>query len=304
MTLFTEDQLSERDYHATEGVTFHRLKEFQNSGPAWYAGRYVTKIIPPPPDKDWGLLGRAYHILGLQGEEAFNAQVITHPLTYQGKESTKKDAPLIDKPWNWNATACQEWREANRDKLVLSPEDFAAAKAIGRNMRANVHAQRLLRMGWPELTICQDDERFPVPMKGRIDWLSSTSSKMTDAWAICDPKGADDLDGFKRDAIKYGYHRQLAYYRSLVFHEIGKLLPCFLVAVEKKGAHRVRVWQIEDQLLDIATTQNEVALDQLAQHYRFNDWPLDHDDTIRVLSTPEYMLNQDSKPVEAAPWEA
>lgn len=293
------------EYHGSPGVTFHRLSEFLRLGPAFFAGRYVTKTIPPQPDKDWGQLGRAYHVFGLEGEEAFRAQVIMTPATYMGKESAKKDAPVIEKPWNMNATACQDWMAEHRGKIVLSPSDYAAAVAIGRNMRADPHAARLLSMGWPELTIEQPEPRFPVCVKGRVDWLASTSTKTEDAWAIADPKGTSELEHFEREAHKFHYPRQLAFYRKLVRDEIGKQLPCFLIAVEKDGMHRCRVHQIEDALLDIAEEQNNRDLDRLAEHYAGKPWALDHDSRIRVLSTPKWMLEKtDNNNDGPAPWEA
>lgn len=332
MTIKLSDQMTDHEYHSSPGVTFHRLKEYMGRGPLWYNGRYVTGAIPPPPDKDWGLLGRAYHVYGLEGERAFLEQVTATPVTYMTeppieapwnprtkfcKEWTKANPdkptpatyldgePSVQKPWNSNANVCKEWEaRVKPGTIILSPSDYSAAMAIGRNMRSNEHAARLLGMGWPEITISQTDERFPVPIKGRIDWLASTSTSMEDAWAICDPKGTNDLDQFPREAIKFGYHRQMAFYRSLVFHEIGKLLPVFLVALEKEGMHRVRVWQVDPELLDIGNDQNERDLEHLAASYKMNHWPLDADPSMRVLTTPPWMKPQpDGMPQSPAPWE-
>ena len=299
--------LPDRQYHAEPGITFHRLRDFTEKGPKFYYAKHVAKTMPPQADAPWMTLGRAYHAYGLEGEEVFARQFMVHPATYQGKDGKAKDAPMVEKPWNWNATICQEWREAQIGigKQIISQDDWDAAVAIGRNMRANEHAARLLGCGWCELTITQTDERFPVPLKGRIDWLASTSAKLTDAWAIADPKGTNDINAFKREAIGYGYHRQMAFYRKLVRDEIGKQLPVFLIALEKSGTHRCRPTQVDASLLDMGEEQNERDLDRLAEAYRINQWPLDHDENLDVLAAPAWMLaKQDAPAIEPAPWEA
>lgn len=304
MTVRMLSELTEEAYHAGPGVTFHRLKDFIDGGPKHYHDRHIAKTAPAQPERDWQALGRAYHIYGLQGEDAFRAQVIQHPATYWGKESQKKDAPLVEKPWNWNANDCKAWADEHADRVILSPSEYGQAITIGRNMRANSHAARLLGCGWPEITIEQRDERFPVPVKGRIDWLASTSTKLTDAWAIVDPKGTASLAGFERDAIKLGYWRQLAFYRKLVRDEIGKQLPCFVVAIEKGGACRVRPYQIADDLLDLGEQKNECDLDRLAEHYAGKPWSLDHDDALRVITMPGFLQPGASDAGhEPAPWE-
>jgi len=306
VTIIHSAQLGDREYHRTPGITFHRLKDFLTKGPSYYEARYVTGTMPPPPDSDWGLLGQAYHAFGLEGEEVFRQQFVAAPPTYMGKEGKAKDAPLIEKPWNWNATFCQEWREAQRSggKRVLDAADYDAAVAIGRNMRANPHAARLLGCGWCELTITQPEPRFPVPIMGRIDWLASTSTKTSDAWAIADPKGCTDIHDFERESIRLGYHRQMAWYRKLVRDEIGKQLPVFLIALEKGCMHRVRPYQVDPALLDMAEEQNARDLDKLADAYQRNHWPLDHDEGMRVLMAPAWMTKRDDALPEVAPWEA
>ena len=323
--------IPDAEYHGSTGVTFHRLKEFISSGPAWYQGRYVTGMIPPKADKDWATLGRAYHIYGLEGPEAFAKQVIAMPATYRtadpklvpwnnrlkvckewtaanpGKEPPKEildGPPAEEKEWNLNANACREWVEQQAGKVVLSRSDYDAAFCIGRNMRANQHASRLLAMGWPELTIEQSEPRFPVPIKCRIDWLASISNQPGDAWAIVDPKGTDDIDHFERDVWKYGYDRQMAFYRWMTYLEIGKQLPVFLVALEKGGMHRARVHQLPDSILDPAHDRNCRDLDRLAACYASGVWPLDHDDSIRVVQPPSWMRDPANAVSNGpAPWE-
>ncbi len=299
MTLIHSTALSDFAYHAAPGVTYHRLRDFINEGPLFYKRRYITGEIPSRPATDWGELGKAYHLYALDGPEAFTAKVMQTPATYPATPK-KKDDPVEQKPWTMAANFCKDWVEARREQgtIVLSADEYAAAEAIGRNCRANPHAARLLGCGWAEITVEQTEPRFPVPVKGRIDWLASTSTKAEDAWAIVDVKGTSNFNGFEREALSLDYHRQQAFYRWLVYQEIGKLLPCYLVAVDKSGSHRCRPYALEKDLLDIGQEKNERDMDNLAAAYAANEWHIDHDDSMRSIVTPKWMLPNEEAHLE------
>lgn len=294
------DQHDDHAYHSSPGVTFHRLMDFVNRGPAYFYAKHIERTFPEQEERAWQRLGRAYHIYALEGEEAFNNKVVRAPATYPAPESAKKDAPIIQKPWNNNANYCKEWNDKMEKEgfIVLSDDEYDNAVYIGMNMRANAHAAKLLKCGWQEMTISQTEPRFNVPIKGRIDWLSSTSTNMTDAFAIVDPKGTVSIESFDRDAIKLGYYRQMAWYRKLVRDELGISLPCYLIAVEKDGMNRVRPYQVDAALLDIGEERNNRDLDSLAEHFQGKPWTLDHSNHLRSLLAPEWMTKH-----EPSPWE-
>lgn len=309
MPIILRSQLPESQYFAQPAITWHRLKDFITGGPLYYRKRHITGELPAPPQKEWGRLGNAYHLYALEGREEFLARVVATPETYPATPK-KKDDPIEQKPWNMSANFCKDWvaNETSKGKLVLSPDEYAQAIAIGENMRADPITAPFLRVGFQEITVEQNDERFPVPLRGRIDWLTCTSPKLTDAVAIIDPKGTVSLESFAHNAIKMGYHRQMAYYRKLLRDELGIQLPAILPAIEKGGTHRVRGYQLTDRLLDWAERQNEYDLDRLAGYYARNDWPLDTESTMRELDLPSWITDDSHQPIEseaeqeAAPW--
>jgi hypothetical protein len=303
MLLHSNDH-SETDYHSSRGITYHRLMDFVNLGPRYYYRRHVTGDHGSAETRDWQDLGRAYHTFALEGEEAFRAKVISTPETYPATPK-KKDDPIEQKPWNMGANFCKDWVAGQKDKIVLSPSEYAQAEAIGRNMRADPHAARMLQVGWPEITVIQtENAQFPVPLKCRIDWLAATSTDLNSAWAIVDPKGTASFNSFKKDAISYNYNRQLAWYQWLIHQEIGKRLPCFLVAVEKEHSHRVRVWQVSQDYLDVGHDENTRDLERLRVCYQSNQWPLDHESRIDVLDTPAWKKPKaEADDGAVAPWD-
>jgi hypothetical protein len=118
--------------------------------------------------------------------------------------------------------------------------------------------------------------------------------------AIVDVKTCEDLADFPRAALRLGYHRQAAWYRWMLRQDaaVGLDLPAWLVAVEKTGANRCRVWEVAPDLMDRGHEQNMRSLDLILDCYARGSWPLDLDGQARRLEMPEWMRTAD----EAAPW--
>ena len=98
-----------------------------------------------------------------------------------------------------------------------------------------------------------------------------------------DFKTCDDLTWFESDARRYGYHRQMAFYRAVLAQPLGGLLaPVYLVAIEKREPFRCGVWRVSEDTLAIAQRENEAAIRRLAACREQNHWPTGYEE-IRVL---------------------
>lgn len=290
--------LPEREYHARAEVSFHKLKDFEEYGPRAFHDWHVSRELSRPEPGDWGTIGTAAHILGLEGREAFESRTIQQPDTYPSEE---KKGVVVDKPWHNGAKFCKEWvaEQEAAGRLVLSGVERAIAIRCGANMRAHPVAAGLLRCGFPEASVIQSPEREGTPgLRARIDWIASDTRGMLEARAIVDVKTCEDMSDFARAALRLGYHRQAAWYRWIIQQEIGRALPVWLVAVEKTGANRCRVWEVAADLMDRAHEQNMRTLDLILDCYARGSWPLDLDGQARRLEVPDWMKKAD----EAAPW--
>lgn len=118
-----------------------------------------------------------------------------------------------------------------------------------------------------------------TPCQIRIDWLHPHRG-------IVDFKTCDDLTWFESDARRYGYHRQVAFYRAVLAQAIGGVLvPVHLIAVEKKEPFRCGVWRVGDDTLVQAQRENEAAIRRLLVCRERDEWPTGYEE-IRVLDVP------------------
>ena len=82
---------------------------------------------------------------------------------------------------------------------------------------------------------------------------------------------------------RYGYHRQVAFYRAMLAQPFdGLLAPVHLIAVEKKEPFRCGVWRVSEDTLAIAQRENEAAIGRLVAYRERDYWPTGYEE-IRML---------------------
>jgi hypothetical protein len=271
------------EYHARDCVGHSRLETFRDPdrGPARYHGLYIAKAIAPDNPTAAMDVGQAVDALVLEKKTNF----VTHPATYQGKESQKKDAPLVTKPWNWNATACQEWAAQHDGSIILSPNEAAVVHAMQAAVQANPTAAALLSAGEPQLSFRYDFGRFKVQV--RPDWWNRDGVGLPDGTRlphyIADLKSADDAAQFERNRRALGYDRQAALYSDIVRMVIAEEggvpiedvdpIPFFFIVVYKTAPVQCVVTVLDR--LDLETASEQVADDirRLKGCYETNIWP-------------------------------
>ena len=275
------------DYAASGHVGIHALQDFARRGAGYFYHRYVSGKIPRVTTRAFDV-GTAAHILALEGEQAYLDQVVVRPLTYQGPESTKKDAPLVQKPWNSNAKVCSEWIEEQErlGKTVIKADEDLCIRAMERRLRENPESNRIIRMGTPELTI--RNEEMGVPVQCRLDWAAGQPDPML--WTdISDLKTCDDLNDFGNDIFRLRYDRQAAWYQWLVQQETGMSLPWSFVAVEKAMPHRVGVYRLSERALGRAHELNMHDLERLSKFWAANEWPVEDPAGVQEVDLPHWL---------------
>ena len=100
---------------------------------------------------------------------------------------------------------------------------------------------------------------------------------------IVDLKTCDDLTWFEADAKRFGYGRQMAFYRAVLALALdGLLMPVHIIAVEKREPFRCGVWQMAETALRAAQQENEAAIRRLQACKASDSWPTGYEE-IRVL---------------------
>jgi len=249
-------------YHARAGafLSSHLLADFRKC-PQLYHRRQLGLV--PDEDSPAYALGRAAHTLILEGPEAFGAEYATGgPVN-----------PRTGLAFGRATKAFQEWAET-QGRPVLSDEDAAFVKRLHQAVQAHVVASRLLTGGVAE-GVCRA-EYCGTPCQVRPDYFHPDHG-------VVDLKTCDDLTWFEADARRYGYHRQMAFYRAVLAQVIeGQMVPVHLVAVEKKEPFRCGIWRVSDDTLAIAQRENEVAIRRLLVCRQHDEWPTGYEE-IRVL---------------------
>jgi len=292
--------MSDREYHGTQAISFHFLRDLETWGPAGAIGRMRGLI--GKPETDAFRVGRLTHLAVLEGDTAVAARVACVPPTYTTAPPDMKPwnprakycrewqashpdkptpaeypdgPPAEEKPWNWNAGPCRAWLVAQEaeGRLVADAKEVAMVVSMRTAAMQTPDAAGLLRSGIPEAAFFQDEGG--VPIKAKLDWIVSAAAS-ADAWsAIVDLKTCDNISGFMDDIFRHHYHRQMAWYRWIVQQETGRRLPAALLAVEKGSVHRVRVYDLSDAILDAAHDTNMRSLELALDLWRRDDWPRD-----------------------------
>ncbi len=250
-------------YHGKRGrfVTSHALAEFR-ACPALFHKKQLGLV--PDVDTMAFQTGRGAHSLILEGRDRFEASfAMGGPVN-----------PRTGLPFGSGTKAFTEWADA-MGKPALSDDQVALIEQMNAAVREHIFARELLAEGVAEGVV-------RVTFRGhecqaRLDWINPAPGR-----GIVDLKTADDLSAFEYDARRYGYAHQLAFYRTLVAAVCGRILPVYLIAVEKREPFRCGVWLIDGAVLDQAQTENDLAMEELTRCQRFDVWPTRYEE-LRLL---------------------
>ena len=241
-------------YHtrSAEHITAHRLANFRRC-PLLF--RKKEQGLVAEHDSTAYLLGRAAHVLILEGRQRYEAEfAVGGPIN-----------PKTGQPFGSGTKAFAEWAECI-GKPVLSDDQAALLEQMAASVQAHIFARELLARGVPEGVIrCQYAGHR---CQSRLDWINPLPDR-----GIVDLKTTDSLDGFEFDISAYRYVEQMAFYRALVTEVAGVVLPVHLIAVEKREPYRCGVWQIASRVLDAAQAENERAMRELARCRETGVWP-------------------------------
>ena len=244
-------------YHAKAGeyLSSHMLAEFRRN-PLLFHKKELGLI--EDQDRPAYVLGRAAHVLILEGREAYEqAYAFGGPIN-----------PKTGQPFGSRTKAFREWAEA-RGKPVLDDDQAALVESLNTSVQAHEHASTLLADGIAEGVIRA--EYCGLPCQARLDWLNPDRG-------IVDLKTCDNLDWLQIDARSYGYVYQLAFYRSLAAMITGQLLPVYMIAVEKREPLRTGVWRMSEEVLGLAQKENEESIARLIACREKDEWLSGYED--------------------------
>lgn len=277
-----EDESNEQ-YHASESTSHSKLEVLgdPDRGPARYKGQFILKNIPRQAPTEALDFGAAFDSMLLEKKEIHTVE----PETYPAPASDKKDAPIIQKKWNNNATFCRDWYAAQVKKVVLTPGQIRLMEAMRAALPGNPDAEALLSQGKPQMTFRLKFRWFNVQVrldKWHPNGLELSTGKIT-APVIADMKTAEDEDQFMSNRKNFGYDRQDALYRRVVREVLADIaqvaiekipLPEFIFVVGFKSPPvDWKVFKLTDDDYKEAAKEVEDDLRYLHKCYAAGDWP-------------------------------
>lgn len=164
--------------------------------------------------------------------------------------------------------AWDDFKDAHADDLILNESETETAHAIANAVRANPIAMRVLFQPGMlyEQTIHWEWQGRPF----RCTPDARGRSHLVDLKTTRDA----EPDRFLRDAIRMGYHAQLALYGLAMEATNGsKPRDSYIVAVESKPPHCVTVLELTTRAIDQGEKLCRAWMDRFKECEAANSWP-------------------------------
>lgn len=263
------------EYHAAtkanEYTTSHRLNLFRKC-PALYRKHVTGEIVEG--DTAAFLMGRAVHVLTVEGAERFGAEYAV---------ADGPTNPKTGRPYGRETQKFREWA-ATQERPVIGTEDYALMRKLADAVRAHRAAADILSAGFAEGTVRAVWGGEPV--QARLDWFDPARG------IVADLKTCADVDRFPLDVRDFGYVTQLAFYKRVL--ELagydGPALRAYLIAVEKREPYRVAVAELYPMTLDGGNTAeaskygpgNDLVMHELIACRARNEWPTRYEGVLHI----------------------
>lgn len=249
-------------------LSSHLLGDFRTC-PKLYRKKMSGEI--EPSDTTAYQLGRALHTLILEGRSKFDEEYLI---------SSGPINPKTGEPFGRLTKAYKEWSAAQK-RPVFSSEEFGWMLKLQQSVALHPVANALLERGRAEGTVRVSLNGEPCQI--RMDWFNPDYEGRP---VIVDLKTTENLSFFERDARRYSYPEQLAFYREVFREAMGgasdQEVDVYIIGIEKREPYRCGVWKLTGGLLDQAAASNRMAMSLLKECRCRNEWPTGYE-AIRVM---------------------
>lgn len=241
----------------------------------------------------WGSLVDCLALTPERFSEAYRIQ----PATYMSAESAKKDAPMIEKPWNWNANTCKAWREALPAGIeVIDTWKLKEAEAAAKTLCARREFAEMMEGARTQVGTRFDFgsgihgiDGLKIAGKGLIDIVPDRQG----AWGgyLVDLKTTgkiDDMEQIERTIWNYGYHAQAALYIDMWNALTGEDRDRFILVFQLSAApHEVAVVELSDEMIIAGREWYVQAIARWARIVTTGEWESPWDG-VRVAGIPAW----------------
>lgn len=227
---------------------------------------YNKKVLGQVEEKDSAAyaFGSAAHKLILEGRDAFDAEYII------------SDGPINErtgKPYGKDTAAFKSWAAQQGGKNIITTEDFGMCAKFQHSVWKNEPAAELLSKGVAEGVVRAEIEG--VPCQIRMDWFNPDKG-------LVDYKTTAELMFFESEVRRWGYVRQMAFYRAVINAVTKEKVPVHIIATEKCEPFSTGVWHLPPYILDEAEQMVFAALRRYKNCKENNMWPTGYE-TVRII---------------------
>ena len=262
--------LDERTYHADRTSLSHSGSKNLHDSPARFRWLLDNRV-----EKD-----------------SFDVGTLAHKLILKSTDNRIRVADTYD----WRTKKWQDWkREQHAAGLVpVHRGDLRAASKMAAAVRRHTLASAILnRPGQTEISVYGDDPVTGTQLRARYDRITVDDDGQP---LIVDVKTSAlwGPDGFARQAFRYGYHTQAAWYADLaVLAGLTKRAPrVVFIVVETAAPHFVHVHEFDDEALSIARIRNRAAIDLYTACLDTDTWPA-YPEVINLTPPPAWLYDDD-----------
>jgi hypothetical protein len=260
-------------YHAHEALSASKIKVFQQRGPLAFHQTFNTKTIEPEDKPCWDF-GRAFDDQMFIDQAQWDLRYAIKP---QGLNLSTKEG--------------KAWKESIGGRTPISWDDAALMSSMHDAIARNTLAGNLLNDGEAQVSVRRQLPKYQCEIQCRPDWLNLTAEQKY----LCDVKTCDRLERFEFDAVKFGYHSQMALAQWILAQE-GHQCDAYLIVVEKQLAGRCCVFQIPEDVLADGWYLLKGAIAEICERRRTGIWYDDQTEPV-MINVPGWQRQQLAKAV-------
>lgn len=262
--------MSNADYHGDpDSLSSSGAKLLAREGGAALFHYQQTHPTQPTPAMEFGTAAHAWILEGIE-------PIVFEPgIKFEGLDG--KEYTLTK---GRDTKAGRAFAELQAEKHpgipIVSRSDYEHLAGMREAVLNNLETARLLALpGRSEVSIFWKTDKG-VTLKCRPDYLPDEKDPELGYRPIIDLKTTTDAtrDGFRRSAIKFGYHQSAAWYmEGLAKAGIDNAAQMVFIAVEKTPPYLVGVYYFDDEALLVGNDENCRAVDTYISCRALDIWP-------------------------------
>lgn len=275
-------------YHADTEFLSHSMLETFRQSPRKYHAKYVAKTLEKKEESHY-VIGSAFHTLLLEPAKFWEEYAVTPERWDQRTKAGKESLQLF--------------KFQHEGKTVLWPEEAAEVNGMVEAARLDPLVCKLLDAdGLVEKSFRTTDPETGLKAKCRPDKvipLIDTGDGYGLIPTVLDVKTTADHspDGFTRSVLRYGYHRQRAFYLRVLARFSPEPVPFrwLFLAFGKSEPYEVSVYALDEKFSALGVRENHIDLTEFTDRSAFANWrPYQHGAQV-TLSAPKWATPGDDE---------